>query len=383
MQPPRPVLRIAQAAALATALSVTVAACSSSSPGSSAASATSGSAASTTSQALNVAYANIENSSSTFDGVTIEIKADAAKLGWTVETYDNNLDAATTVSNARLMADGSADVVADWVTADNVQASVSKIFSAAGKKCLSVNVAISGCPLLNISNQIYGEESGTELAQAATKAGWTAENTDFIAIGFADGGSDPATLISSASQSFSENFKGFEKITASQVTSSTTKIGSHFLQIDGGGTINGTNTALKDALQDIPAGTHLAIVTVNDDSGLGALSALTSAARNSDAFLASTGSSAAALQELRTNKVWVSEGAVYFNYWAAYLLAMAKAEADGDKLPALTVAPQNSLTKQNVNEYFKGADPIKAPSIDASAEYLEKTGVLQKLGIGG
>jgi hypothetical protein len=60
---------------------------------------------------------------------------------------------------------------------------------------------------------------------------------------------------------------------------------------------------------------------------------------------------------------------------------MARAIKAGTKLPSLTLAPQNTLTKSTVNKYFKGDTPIAIPAISSGSSYLLKTNVLQKLGM--
>ncbi|MEV7605997.1 substrate-binding domain-containing protein [Paenarthrobacter sp. NPDC089322] len=332
---------------------------------------------------VHVAFANISDQASQFRPISDSFKTYAQKLQWGIETYDNAFDASASLNNAKLMADSEADVLIDFTSVDGVQPAISQTFAAAGKKCIAMNTAIEGCSLFNISNEKYGADAGSNLAAEAVKRGWTANDTTFIAVNYAAGGSNPQGLASSSYEAFSSKFPGLTRTPKEDITSSTTTIGENFVQIDGKATLADSSTALRDALQLIPPGRHLAITTVNDDEALGVLAALESTGRTNDALLASTGSSPDGLKNLRENPIWISEGAVYLNYWAGYSLAMAKAMMDGHTPPELTVAPQNTLTKENVDEFFKDGIAIKAPAPDESSKYLLDTGVLQKLGLAG
>ncbi|WP_162794829.1 sugar ABC transporter substrate-binding protein [Nonomuraea lactucae] len=334
-------------------------------------------------ESLDVAFASPNDQSAQFAGITQSMRTYAGKLGYALKVHDNQGTGTQALANARVIANAKPDVVIDWTLDAGVGKSLGAAFNRAGVPCIAMNTEIPGCSFFNISNSQYGTEGGTNLAAAAKSRGWDATNTTYIGVNFAASGPNPLGAIAHGFEAFSKSLPGAKPVQASEITAGTTRLGDNYLQVDGGGTIEGTFNALKATLQGIPSDRNLAVFTPNDDMGQGALRALNSAGRAKNSLLASIGSGAAGLKELRTNPVWVSEGAVYLDYWAGYTLAMARALKDGKKLPEITVAPQNTLTKENVDTYFSGSTPKKAPPVPEGSAYLIETGILAKLGLQG
>ncbi len=366
--------RLAAGLATTAVLALALAGCASSSSGSDP------SASSGSDKPLKIAFANISDAATTFLPTKTAMQADAKKLGWSLSTFDNKLDSTTTLNNARLMVAQKPDVIIEFNGVDGVANALGRTFTSAHIPCIAMNGPIPGCAWFNISNPRYGMDAGANLAKSAEAKGWTAQNTTFVAINAPAAGSNPQELVANAYATFTKDFKGIPAAKPSDVGFTTTTIGSNFVQINGAATLIDSTNAMKSELQNIPAGRNLVVVTVNDDSALGALAALQSAGKK-NALIAGAGSSSSGLEKLRTEPSWVSEGAVYLNEWAGYTLAMASAMKSGVKPPSLTVAPQNSLTKDTVDKYFKGDTPIAIPAISSSATYLLNTGVLQKLGM--
>ena len=88
-------------------------------------------------------------------------------------------------------------------------------------------------------------------------------------------------------------------------------------------------TAVKNALQTIPAERHILLYSINDDSTLGSWRAITESKREANTLVAGLGGSIAALKELRSNPQWVAEGSVFSTHWGQYLMAMGVAIMGG------------------------------------------------------
>lgn len=333
------------------------------------------------SESLDVAFASPNDQSAQFAGITTSMKTYSKRLGYRLKVHDNQGTGTQALTNARVIANARPDVVIDWTLDAGVGQSLGSTFNRADVPCIAMNTEIPGCSFFNISNSQYGAEGGANLAAEAKTRGWTAKDTTYIGVNFAASGPNPLGAIAHGYEAFSKNLTGLKPVKASEITANTTRLGGNYIQIDGGGTIEGTFSALKATLQGVPADRNLAVYTPNDDMGQGALRALKSTGRAENSILASIGSGAAGLKALRTDPVWISEGAVYLDYWAGYTLAMAASLKDGESLPKMTVAPQNTLTKKNVDDYFDGSRPKKAPPVPEQSSYLTKTGILRKLGL--
>lgn len=364
--------RGAAAAALSLSLGVMISGCGSESEASDA-----------SSDGVRIAFANISNKGAVFKPLSEQLSSYAESIGWSVENYDNDTNAEATLSNAKLMAASDADVLVNWVTVAGMDKAVGKIFADSGKPCISVQVAIEGCPLMAISDVEYGRGIGAVFAEEAAGRGWTSRDTTFIGVSAGTGGKPPQDLIANSFSTFSEQFEGLEQVDADEVTLGTTSIGDNYVQVDGDGRLETTAQVVRDVLQSLPPGRHVVISTTNDDSALGAVSAIKASGRDVDDFmLGGAGSSPNGLDELRSNPMWVAEGGVFFKYWAAYILAMADSLLRDADLPELTPAPQNVLTKATVDEFYDGGEPVRAPDMADDARYLlDSSDVLGELKI--
>jgi ribose transport system substrate-binding protein len=159
----------------------------------------------------------------------------------------------------------------------------------------------------------------------------------------------------------------------SQFTASTTKVGkNNAVVVNGAGTLSDSYTAVKSALQVVPAGNHVIVDTFNDDSALGSARAVTQAGRSaSNSMIVGNGADQAGIQAVRSNPLWVADGTVFLNEWPRLLIAMARAMLAGKSTPSVTMPPQAAITKQNVNAYYSGTTPKAAASLPAQDSYLK------------
>jgi hypothetical protein len=68
--------------------------------------------------------------------------------------------------------------------------------------------------------------------------------------------------------------------------------------------------------------------------------------------------------------MWMAEGTVFLNDWPQLLVTMARAMLAGKNPPSLTMPPQATLTKANVNTYYSGTTPKVAPDLPAVDSYM-------------
>jgi len=328
-------------------------------------------------------FSNVFDKSPTFKTVGDDMVSQGAQVGITVHRYDNNSDCATVLSNAKLMVQDHPDVAVDWMGCEGAGAAVGKIFGDAKVPCIAVNQMIPGCSFFNLVNKDFGVQGAAIVLPLVQKAGWTPNDTTLILAAAPGAGAE----VNSNSRFFYEDLAkawGLDMFTADQITDTTTTLGKNLVQINGQGTGNGplegTYTQLKNVLLSIPASRHLIVFTINDDSGLGALRAITESHRDANSMILSAGADADGVNNLRSNPIWVSEFSVFFEYWAEYLLAMGVALKKGIQPPVQTYCPQVVLSKDNVDQYYTGTTPKAVPPLPDQDKYLIQTGILQKFG---
>jgi ribose transport system substrate-binding protein len=189
-------------------------------------------------------------------------------------------------------------------------------------------------------------------------------------------GSFPNSGVYSFYSSYAKQFPSMAQRSPEQLTKASGKIGDFDgVLVDGKGALQPSYTAVKQVLPILPKDRKIITYTMNDDSGMGALRALEQSDRADDFVIMSQGADANGLKQLRTNRNWVAEGSVFFDLWPSYVMAMSKALASGVKAPELTPAPQIVLTKDTVDDYYKGMAVVKSPPVAPEAEYLRPFGI--------
>lgn len=148
---------------VASSLAVLLAGCGSS--GGNSGSPGAGAAGSSSPKSLKIAYANITSANPTLKGIADLIQGSASTSGDSVSLFDNQADPNTAVSVAQLMVDSKPDVIMDWPPVPQIGNSLSAIFKRGNVPCISVNIAIPGCPWFNLDNATLGTLAGQELAK--------------------------------------------------------------------------------------------------------------------------------------------------------------------------------------------------------------------------
>jgi ribose transport system substrate-binding protein len=337
-------------------------------------------------------FANVLESGALFVSIGNGMEKAAGIAGIKLKRYVNNVDAENTQKNARLMIQDKPDLIIEYNAVQGIGASIGKQFNDAKIPCIAVNVPIEGnCPWFNLVNKEIGTDTANVVIPILKQKGWSGDDTVVVLLQAATAGTEVNDCIRYfyVTISNSSTLSGFDKAQPSDITAQTTKIGKSGWQLEGGGTLEGSYTAVKNTLQSIPSSKHIVLYSINDDSVQGGWRAITEAHRESNSIVAGLGSDEASRTQLRTNPQWVAEGDLFPAMWGEYLMAMGTAMLQGTKPPPLTKTPQVVMTKDTVDKYFKvGSDaPIGLPSLAPEDQYLVKTGVLQKFhniqGLGG
>jgi ribose transport system substrate-binding protein len=328
-------------------------------------------------------FANVLESGALFVSIGNGVQSAAGVAGIKLKRYVNNIDAENTQKNAGLMLLDKPNLIIEYNAVAGIGASIGKQFNNAKIPCIAVNVPIAGyCPWFNLVNSELGTDTANAVIPILQQKGWTGADTIVLLLQSAGAGVEVNDCIRYFYVTISNSgaLTGFDKAQPSDITAKTTKIGHTGWQLEGGATLEGSYTAVKNALQTIPSSKHIVLYSINDDSVQGGWRAITEAHRQSNSIVAGLGSDEASRTQLRTNPSWVAEGEIFPSMWGEYLMAMGTAMLQGTTPPALTKTPQVVMTKDTVGKYFNpGSDsPISLPPLAPEDQYLVKTGVLQK-----
>lgn len=331
---------------------------------------------------LNIAFANITSANPSLKALAGLIADSGKTSGDTVTVYDNAGDPQTAISNASLMVNAHPDVILDWPPAPGLGNSMQAVFNRANIPCIAVNIQIGTCPWFELDNSTLGFQTGQAVAAIMKQKGWDGSNTVFVIAQNSKVGDQNNDLERNGYLAVAQALPGFKTEPLTSITANTTTIGTSAVQVDTGDSIDTAYTAMKNALQTIPAGKNVVVYGITDESTLGASRALTDAGRTS-ALLVGNGGDATGLSQLRTNPQWVAESDSFVPQWGEFLMAMAHAvTTKGVKVPAATMVPTLVLTKSNLAQYYPGTSdsPTQLPPLPAADQYLAATGILQKYG---
>jgi len=328
---------------------------------------------------LKISFANVLETGELFVQLGNGIQAAAELAGYDIKRYNNEFEATKTLANARLMVQDQPDVILEYNGVEGIGEALRRLFDDAGIPFVAINVPIPGGHWFNLVNQTIGIDTANVVVPLAKAKGWSGNDTTAIIIQAAAAGVEVNDCVRYFYVTAADTMAGMSKVAPADITATTTTIGDTGIQVDGGGVLEQSYTAVKNALQTLPADRHILLYSVNDDSTLGAWRAITEANRQDNTLVAGLGGSVAALGELRTNPHWVAEGSVFATHWGQYLIAMATAIMSGVTLPPLTKCPQIVLTAATVDKYYDAEGKVQLlPPLDDTNTYLKDTGILQK-----
>jgi len=329
---------------------------------------------------LTMAYASAGDSVGIFKTVGDGVVDDATKLGIKIKRYDNNLDGPTALANAGLIVQTKPDIAIDWNTVVGVGAAVGQQYTRNKVPCLAVNQQIPGCAWFNLSNKDMGLDAAKVIVPEAQKRGWSGANTTVVMVIAAANGTEvndgPRYFYVQAAQ----QLPGFKQVQPAEITASTTTIGgTNGLQIDCKSTLDGAYQAMQNAIGSIPKANNILLYGSDDDCNLGAYRSLKQAGFGDRVLTGGLGATPDGLTALRTDKNWLTEGALFIQQWSVYVLSEAVAITQGVTPPPLTSAPQVTLTKETVTKYYNDDNSVKMlPPLVDNNQYLAKYGILQK-----
>lgn len=310
---------------------------------------------------VSMAYTNATDAAPLYVTMRDGVSSAAETAGVSMETYDNKLDPATVLQNARLITQKKPDVVLSYNPIQDVYASVEELYEQAAIPCIAVNTPGKDyCSWFNLSNPELCTDTAKAVGTVAKEEGWTGEDTTVLLVNAASFGEQINNCNAYFYREIANWVPGLQAIEdIGELTTTTASLGDSMVQVDGQAQRSPSYDAVRRALSGIPEDRNLIVYTVADDSALGAWQAVEQAGRADRALTAGLGGSEEAMNQLRTNPRWVAQGDMFIGHWGQYLLAMAAAIEGGADLPFQTLAPEAVLTKD-----FAVRDSIVAPITD-------------------
>lgn len=349
----------------------------------SACSSTSGGGGSSDKSSIVIDFANGTEDGQTYKGLedTLTTALKGVK-GVTLNKYNNNLSATALFQNVSTMIAEHPDVIIEVNPIADTGKRLSDQLKRSKIPCIAVNVPIDGCAFFNEDLPTMGKQLADAIAPLMKTRGWDGSNTTVIPVESAAYGSLNDGLWEFVGP-LSQQVPNMKPVKASDFTTSTTQLNDSILQVN---TDYSTDAAFKvfaTTLQSLPAGRHMVIDCIGDETCIGVYRAVKNAGRLGDAMIMGWGTTPAGMNLLRTDPAWVAESSNFFSYWGEFVAPMAIALAHGVQPPKQTNAPTTIITKDNVDDFFNTDGSIKQfPELPSEAHYLvtDGGGILQRAG---
>lgn len=325
-------------------------------------------------------FANGSEQGVVYQGLQSTLKSTLAKVGAQFHAFNNNYDESTTFQNLSVMINQHPNVIVEYNPVAGASSRLGDQLKRSGIPCIAPNVPVPGCYFFNEDLGLMGKQLAQTVASMMKQKGWSGTNTDVVLVEIGSLGSLNDGLYDFYGP-LTNMVSGMKKVSASSMTTTQSKIGSDGIQINPDYSIDAGYKSFASLLQGIPAGKHLVVDCLGDDTCLGAYRALQQTNRTSDAMLMGWGTEPQAMKLLRSGPTWVAESANFFSYWGEFIAPEALAVASGVKPPPQTYPPMAIVTKSNADQYFNPDGSVKQfPALVPQDNYLLKTGVLQKMG---
>jgi len=288
-----------------------------------------------------IGFAN-ETSAATFtkdvaSGMAKEAKIHHDKL----LSLTNAATDATALSNARIIADRHVTVAVEFQEDAKIGPEIAKMFERAGvKKSIAIDIPQPGAIFFGSSNWTNGLVGGEHLGEYAKKSHYNPNTTYVIEGGITTAGSTVALRMQGQLRGIEMKFPGIPQ--------------SHVLLENGGGTTSKTETLVADVLPKIPTGDHILVTSINTQTALGALRALSVAGRTAQAAIVSQGLTPIGIGEIKTDAHWVGDVAYFPELYGKEVFKLIADIQSGKHVTPYVYVPAVWITKSNINKYYPG-----------------------------
>ena len=264
----------------------------------------------------------------------------AAKQAGNIDlvTMNNHLDGQTALSNADNFIVQGVKGVIEFQTDEQFGLAIMDKFNAEKIPVIAIDIPMKGATFFGVNNTLAGKMSGEGLGNWIKK-NWDGKVDALIMLELPQSGPVPA-------QRLKGERDGLESIVG-KIDESKVK------HLDSKNTLEEAHRLVTDALSTLPDAHHIAVVTINDDTALGAIGAAEAANRKKDIAVGAVDGSDRGREELRKpDSPLVGSTASFPEKYGDKLIPLMLKALNGEKLPPEVYTDHVFLTRDNVNQYY-------------------------------
>jgi len=292
------------------------------------------------SEKFKIGFANLTEDITFCADVRTSIEKAVEKNGYMELVKANNrLDGATALANAESFINQGVDLVIEFQTDEKFGRSIMEKFNAHEIPVIAIDIPHPGAVFFGADNYKAGLIGGEAAAKYAIEH-WDGKVDKVLSLELPQSGEVPAQRMKGQLDGIKKHLKIDEK---------------NILHLDSKNTMEESKRVVSNILNTMPDARRILVMTINDGTALGAISAFEMAGRKEHAAVFSQGADSSARQEIRKPGSPLKGSVAYFpELYGEILIPLAHKILLGEQHEMNNYMDHELLTKDNVDLYYRG-----------------------------
>lgn len=252
---------------------------------------------------------------------------------------DNQLDGATALANAENFLTQGVDGVIEFQTDEAFGNVIMSRFRSAGVPVIAIDIPMPGATFFGADNYLAGELAGTALAEWANE-NWD-EPVDFLLVlELPQSGPIPAARMQG-------------QVDGVQNTLETPVAEENVIFLDSKNTQEESFAVVTDTLANIPEGSNVLAVTINDGTALGVIAAFETAGRENEVMVVGQGADPSGQEEMiKENSRYLGATGYFPETYGDILIPTMISLLECEPVPPAVYQEHVFITADNVCEFY-------------------------------
>jgi ribose transport system substrate-binding protein len=258
---------------------------------------------------------------------------------------NNNYTDATALSNAQTLANDHVNVAVEFQVDSKIGPRIAQIFRQAKIPVIAIDIPEPGAIFFGASNFQDGELTGFALGNYIKSHHWNLAKVTEVLLNLPAAGPVPQLRMDGINAGIRRVVPRLPKKALIEVSA-------------GDGTTSVSQQTIASLLPRIPAGNHIVVSAINDESLVGALRAVQLARRESSSVFAGQGSDPVGLPEIRSDAHWIGDTAYFPELYGKYIMQLVADIKAKKHIEPFAFMPRVFIDKANINQYYPGKHTV-------------------------
>lgn len=285
-----------------------------------------------------IGFANLAENAPFFVDVRKGIEKVAKEKGIELITADNKADGATALSNAENFITQKVDLAIEFQSDAKFGEVIMDKFNEKKIPVIAIDIPMNGAVFMGANNKQAGILAGEAIGKAAQEK-WNGQIDKVIMLELPQSGEVPALRMSGQLEGLKSVIPDIKD--------------EDIIRLDSKNTLEEAKRLITDVLTTLPNAKHIAILSINDDTALGAVAALEIAKRTNDALIVGQGADQRGREELaKENTPFVGSTGYFPEKYGEYLINAAIDMLQGKDVGKEILMEHVFIGKDNLKEYY-------------------------------